>query len=524
VIRAREKGLLLKVRQVFEYQSIRELARHVQTLKPFAGEAACSGELKLSPIQQWFWSGAVPRPAHFHQSMLLQVPEGFTLEFLHTFIGAVHTRHDALRVRYRPEHGACRAWFEPLSAEMLERCLIHVMLSGTTPHARADEVEQHGALIKAGFDLLTGPLLKAVYFESNHGSDSRLLLIVHHLAMDGVSWRILLQDLATSFQQWKAGNPIRLSPRTTSYQRWTDVLHDYAGSIALRAERQYWVNQLSGWTDAHPAEADWSGYVTVRLNRDETQTLLSRSSAAYHTQIQELLLAALLLAVHRWTGQRSLGLQLESHGREDLFDDVDLSETLGWFTSVYPLSLNLGRLSGSGEAFLSALIKSVKEQVRSVPHHGLGYGVLRYLVRDEGLRQLEHQRQALILFNYMGQFDEHLGEEATFRRAPGKSGDDGAGVRARDYLLAFEGGVIGHCLEFGIRYSLSCRQASTVEQLARLYRAALCEMIEHCDASTEGVYSPTDFPLAHLDQGALDDVQEELLRHMDAAAALEKSR
>jgi non-ribosomal peptide synthase protein (TIGR01720 family) len=508
VSQARARGLQLTVRELFKYPTIGALARLIdraQAHESLEMQQASVGEMPLMPIHRRLFENGAPRPQHYHQSQLLTVPEGFSLEFLRGFVAALYCRHDALRLRYRREGGLWRGHFAPMDEDLISRTVMAEKLRGASAASRETERLKSARALKAGFDLQQGPLFKAVYYEAGCVEDSSLLLVLHHLVIDGVSWRVLLHDLNQAFEQWRRGKSIDLAPKTTSYQQWAAILVAHADSAAVREEKDFWVRQLSQAMVPLPLDHEPQAEVTqeevertvIALEPEETQALLTRCVEVYRAQIQELLLAGLLLAFHDWTGARRLRVNVEGHGREEgAFARTDLSETVGWFTSLYPVCLTLPDGHGDEATLLVETIKKVKEDLRRVPHHGLNYGLLRFMAQDEELALLEREHAAPVSFNYLGQFDQQLRAAARFATAPGDTGRDVDAEHPREHLLDFNGAVSGGSLRFALDYHPRHFDRRTAEQLGSRYANALRRIIQHSEAPRGAAYTPSDFPLA----------------------------
>ncbi|WP_230480395.1 condensation domain-containing protein, partial [Nocardiopsis kunsanensis] len=233
----------------------------------------------------------------------------------------------------------------------------------------------------------------------------RLLIAAHHLIVDGVSWRILLQDLTTAYRQTTDNQPIDLGPRTTPFPVWADHLADSARKGRFDDETEHWTSLTETPVDLprdldHPGNGPTASQHTVssRLNAETTQALLLQAPQAFRTQVNDLLLAALTHVLTDWTGHEQLLINLEGHGREDLFDHMDLSRTVGWFTTMFPVALH-------HHPDWADQIKTTKEILRTLPHHGLGFGALRYLGTDQQRTALAGLPTPQISFNYLGRFD-----------------------------------------------------------------------------------------------------------------------
>jgi amino acid adenylation domain-containing protein/non-ribosomal peptide synthase protein (TIGR01720 family) len=333
------------------------------------------------------------------------------------------------------------------------------------------------------------------------------LIVVHHLAVDGVSWQIILRDLSRAYDRLARGEPLTLEPKTTSFRQWAEHLVEYARTKSLADEVPLWTaaaDYLRPLPRDHPASGTDNTEASARtvhvsLGRAETEALLHQVPRAYRTQVNDVLLCALARGFTSWTGARDLLVDLEGHGREPLFEDVDVSRTVGWFTTIFPVLLNAGEDDAPGEA-----LKGIKEYLRSRPNKGIGYGVLRYLHHDPVVRaRLRQRASAEISFNYLGQFEDARAQRDELEVAEEWSGHQRAPRAARPYLLDITGAVLDGCLSLSFMYSAALHARATIEALAESVASALRRLIAHC-LSVEGQdCTPSDFPLAVLDQNGL---------------------
>jgi amino acid adenylation domain-containing protein/non-ribosomal peptide synthase protein (TIGR01720 family) len=509
--RARQAGLRLTPRQLFEHPTIADLAPLVESRRAAAPEEPELGPVPLTPIQRRFFEQERPEPQHFNQPVLLEVWRGLEPQILKRALGALLTHHDALRLRFRQgEHGWEQLGTDPGESVTLAR----VDLSGLPDAGRAAALAAAAGRLQRTLDLTAGPLVRAALFDLGLDEPRRLLLVVHHLAVDAVSWRILIEDLETACRQVARGEPAAPPPTTTSFRRWARRLAEHAASGVRDAELPYWLDERRRGVVSLPRDGATGGNsegsargVTVALTAEETVALLQEVPAAYHTRTEEVLLAALAGAVASWTGERTVLVDVEGHGREDLFDDLDLSRTVGWFTSVHPLLLELpaGRDPGS-------LLKAVKEQVRAVPGRGIGYGLLRYAHADSshffcGLPAAE------IGFNYLGRIgaiDGAAARATLFAPAREGSGPARAPRAERAHLLEIDGVIAGGRLEVRWVYGEQVHARETVAAAAGAFLDSLRRLIAHCRSPEAGGYTPSDFPDVDLDQGSLEDLLAEL--------------
>ncbi|WBH40475.1 Linear gramicidin synthase subunit D [Pseudomonas aeruginosa] len=500
VSRARQAGIRLAPRDLFLHQTIRGLAGVAVEGRGLAcaEQGPISGSTPLLPIQQMFFELDIPRRQHWNQSVLLEPGQALDGTLLETALQALLAHHDALRLGFRLEDGTWRA--EHRRAVEAGEVLLwqQSVADGQALEALAEQVQR-------SLDLGSGPLLRALLATLGDGSQ-RLLLVIHHLVVDGVSWRILLEDLQTAYRQLQAGQAVALPAKTSAFKAWAERLQAHARDGGLEGERGYWLAQLEGVSTELPCD-DREGAQSVRhvrsarteLTEEATRRLLQEAPAAYRTQVNDLLLTALARVIGRWTGQADTLIQLEGHGREELFEDIDLTRTVGWFTSLFPLRL-------SPVAELGASIKRIKEQLCAIPHKGLGFGALRYLGSAEDRAALAALPSPRITFNYLGQFDGSFSADssALFRPSADAAGSERDSDAPLDNWLSLNGQVYAGRL--GIDWSFSAARFSeaSILRLADAYRDELLALIEHCCAAdVEGV-TPSDFPLAGLDQRQLD--------------------
>jgi len=514
VSRAREAGLKLTPNQLFDHQTVAALAKVAAVAQPAVAPSAEQGLIEgpapLTPMQAWFFAQHFAEPHHFNQSVCFDVPAG---ELDHVSAAAATqallAHHDALRLCFAEADGGWTAHYAPLGANAPFDI---VDLSGVPTDQRDASLRDAVLARQASFDLSTGPLLHVTAFQFDDRWPSRLLFAAHHLAVDGVSWRILLADFFTAYAQIGRGDSVELPDKTTSYRTWATQLApmaaQLAGDLPSSLEEVYWFSDhgavVSLPTDhAHAPAANTiasAREVTRALDAEVTTALLQDVPRAYTTEINDVLLSGLALTFQSWTGRDHILFDLEGHGREDLLDEADTSRTVGWCTSQFPVLLRLDRGASPGD-----VIKSVKEQLRAVPRRGADYGLLRYLSGDRPMiERLEAQPAPEVLFNYFGQAGRVLAPELEWALVPGSVGSDVSPRATRSHLLEINAIVENGRLAITWTYSDAVHQRSTIETLAVRYEETLQQLVDHCRTVTTTQYTPSDFPAAGLDQGALD--------------------
>jgi non-ribosomal peptide synthase protein (TIGR01720 family) len=481
-------------------------------LLPQAEQSMVIGSVPLVPIQHWFFEQNFVDPHHWNQAVLLQVQQTLDPDLLRRVLRQLLVHHDALRLRFvKGEMG-----WQQINAELGQDVPFECVDLTEVPSRECNRtINDVAAELHASLNLSDGPIVRAVLFDFGVNHTARLLIIIHHLAIDGVSWRVLLQDINSLYQHLKRGEGIRLLPKTTSFKEWATRLVTCVQSGALQSELDYWLTQLQ--KERYDLPLDKPGginvvgsiqNVLVSLDERETRLLLQEVPQVYHTHINDVLLTALVQAFARWTGKPFLFLDLEGHGREMLFESVDLSRTVGWFTSMFPVRLDLGEDSfDPGEA-----LKSVKEQLRRVPRQGISYGLLRYLSQDEKVvERLRALPRAQVSFNYLGQFDQLFEETALFKPAQEESSGPARSLRGKcSHLIEINSLVSDSQLQVVFNFSENLYGRNTIECLAQDFIAALRLLTTHCLSPEAGGYTLSDFPEADLNQAALERIMAQL--------------
>ena len=502
VARARKAGLLLTARQVFEHQTIAALARAAGTAQAvLAPQGPVTGIVPLTPIQHWYLAGdAGTRDRnHYNQSMLLTLPEPVDADGLEKALAHLLVHHDGLRLRFVPTQDGWEQRSVPPEAGF-------ALFRRPMPLTEPDWLEQTLA-IQASLDLEHGPLMAAALFEAEPGQQGRLFIAIHHLAVDMVSWRILIEDLATAYGQAAVGKAITLPAKTSALRDWSLRLSQKAHTLAHEAP--FWITaaQTPGALPRDrvaPADGNRAAstrVITNSLDATLTRALLQDVPEVYHTQINDILLTALGLTLTGWTGGKAIRFDLEGHGREALFDDLEIARTVGWFTSLFPVPLTLSSRE-PGEA-----IKAVKEQLRAIPGKGIGYGMLRYLAKHPDLTA---QPGSDLCFNNLGQFEAET-STGPFTTISAPTAPDHGPNQPRPHAIVVNAIVTRGTLTLDWQFSTDLHDEPTISNLATTYLQNLTTLIAHCKTTTGG-YTPSDFAQANLTQGELDKVRALLRR------------
>ncbi|PSL45610.1 non-ribosomal peptide synthase protein (TIGR01720 family)/amino acid adenylation domain-containing protein [Chitinophaga niastensis] len=496
VSHAKQAGYPLHPRDLFLHQTISGLSALLSSDKNIAvtGEQGMlTGSSDLLPIQQWYFETGGSGTAHFNQSVLLSLNKNVSPLTLGTVIKQLVQYHDALRFSYTGIANDIEQVYSAHEGELEVVDLKAIPVTDVAAHLTASAENYHQQM-DTGKGILVRPVLFLTNEEATH---NRLLLVIHHLAVDGVSWRVLLQDMELLLKNnGQKKEETVLGLKGSSYRQWYAALADYGQRRRLLSQQDYWEKVMQRYV---PLKTDktYEGAVTVadtaslvvKLNGVQTQRLLQEVPRAYHTDINDILLAALAITLSAWSNNSQVLIGLEGHGREDIAPDVDTSRTVGWFTNLYPVLLQVAAGKEKND-----LLKSIKEQLRKVKDKGLGYGVLKYINK---VPLLQGKDPWDIVFNYLGQSDNVVNESGLLSPAPESSGSGlGAGFPVREKLsvnsIVQQGELV---LQWG--YSTKHYEAAGIAALAADFLVQLESLIDHCveQAAIAAVFTPSDYGL-----------------------------
>ncbi|WP_141665880.1 non-ribosomal peptide synthetase [Streptomyces prasinus] len=522
---AREAGLVITPRDVFERSTVAELATVARSVEAQEQvEGAGIGAVPLTPIMHWLRERGGPVDG-FHQSVLVRVPSGADQPRLATCLQVLLDHHDVLRMR--ASHGAEGEWDVEIQAPgtvRAQECLRRVSVPGADPeHAIAVEA----AAAQRRLDPSAGNMVQAVWFDGGSERPGQLLLVLHHLVVDAVSWRILLPDLASAWQAVSEGTQPSLASAGTSFRRWAELLVQEAHSPKRLAELPQWQESLAG---PEPALADRPldlsrdvqrvvHHLELTLSPERTEPLLTSVAAVFHCGIQDVLVTAFALALAEWRQQRGRGgasslVDIEGHGREEIVPGMDLSRTVGWFTSIRPTRVDPGPVSWeavlTGHRAVGDAVKRVKEQLRAQPDNGLGYGMLRYLnaATAEQLCQLPRPQ---VSFNYLGRSGAIDDTDWAPLPVDTKLLDGADPDVPVTHVIALNAHTRdesdGPRLTARWSWPAELLRESEIRDLAELWFTALDGLVVHAQQSDAGGRTPSDLPLVALGQSQIDLIE-----------------
>lgn len=495
VARAKSAGIAITAKQVFSHQTISELstvAKLVEEVKHDQGLIV--GEVPLTPIQNWFFDQQMDNPNHFNQAMLLTLVQPLSISIFTKALEKLMEHHDSFRLRFVETEKGWRQSYSTISGSVPLQVLD---ISSLSEEEQAESIRQVSYRAQTSLHLHEGPVFRALYFKGGFGQEDKLLLVVHHLIIDGVSWRIILEDLSDLYQQLAMCKDPVLPAKTTSYQAWSHTLLKVIQSKEWEEEIAFWKDQsveaeelLPVCTKSSENKESDAKQISFRLSKEGTKQLLTQSYQAYRARVTELLLASLIRSYHAWSGNDAVTIDLEGHGREEtIAQGTDLSRTVGWFTTIYPVRFDVTKEEWG------QLVPKVQEQLSQVPKQGITYGMLRYLKMEK------IPSSSQISFNYLGQF------QADPSSIWASSTSEGIGSLVdstfrRPYALDIWSAVQDDQLEVKFIYDPSQFSKVQITSWITLYQQQLNLLIQHCAAKKPQPLL-IDFPNAKLSQDEL---------------------
>ncbi|WP_412462168.1 amino acid adenylation domain-containing protein [Pseudomonas sp. SC11] len=485
IAKAKQAGLTLKPKQIFEYPSVRGWAEVAVRKDTPAASAADAVEPKttfaLTPIQRWFFEQEQQTPGHWDQSILLAVQQPLDTERLAAALARLVERHASLRLVFERDATGWAQRYQPATPDL------QVLHLETRP--LDDDLLAHW---QGGWSLDQAPMIRWVYFTH----DQQLLCNAHHLLIDSVSWQVLMEELEQLYLRPEQALP----PVSAGFHRWSEALAQHAAEPRVQAQAEYWRRQL---TDSVVNAAGDNHYgdsrtLEVRLSAEHTDRLLGEANSAYATQTQDLLVAALGRVIARWLGREQVTLELESHGRSAWDDSPELSRSVGWHTSRYPLAIK------ASDDPASAIVQA-KEALREVPEQGIGYGLLR-ADPAHGLGAAD-----LLTFNYLGRADQWFAQSQLWQLARPLCPGMRAASTARTHWLDVTALVEQGQLHLEWRYAPQRHSTAQVSELARQMVQTLEALLEHCQGPSAGRATASDF----ADSGLSDDEFLALLEQLE---------
>ncbi len=494
---------------IFEQQTLEKIAAAaVQTVKGSVTANLLKGEVPLTPVQKRFFSENGDHPHHWNQSTLLETKQGFDPQMLRKLLDEIARKRGAIRLYFFKEEGE---WKQAYRNEVPEIPLEVFDWSEKEEDEQSSLLHETAEKLQRSLHITKGPLIRTAWFNFGSRRRGRLLIVIHHLIVDGVSWRLLQEDLLSLNQAGQEDSrEIILPEESASFKEWACRLHAYADSAPLQEEASFWLNPEKASVKPLPVDFPMqkeenleatAEVITHSFDEEETKNLLQVLPQKLKTRTDVLLLTALTETITDWSAGEALPVDLEGHGREEIGTEVNPSRVMGWFTSIFPVLLK--RRKGCDRL---TLLKSVKETIQTIPDNGIGYGLLRYLSRqNETADRLAQLPESEISFNYLGQFSD-MQESSFFSPAKEDPGKERSPHCRRAYLIDIIAIVSEGRLKVQWIYSNKAHKKTTIEKLSSYFSEHLKSLSAYCSVPASQIRTPSDFPLSRLDQQSLEQL------------------
>jgi amino acid adenylation domain-containing protein/non-ribosomal peptide synthase protein (TIGR01720 family) len=487
-------GLSIKVKDILENPVIEKMALKAKSVKgTMIDQSPMSGFVRNTPITLWFFEQGLKNINHYNQSVLLLLKKEFSNNDIERALNAIIMHHDALRLNYDREKNAL--YFNEAYLTQENKLVIHDLDLYSEEEQKIKMIEI-GKELKSSMDIEKSILFKYCGFNIGKNKPKYLLLTAHHLVIDGVSWRIILDDFSHLLKNIASNQELSIPNKSDSVKKWGEVLIEHSEAF-ISEKNTYWDNVIN-WDFVFPVDLGLSskeepviGIKYGQVNEETTTAIIMDAVKAYGIKIDEVLIIALFLTIREFTGSDDMVLELESHGREGLNADVDLTRTVGWFTSMYPV-----RLKAAGND-LSTNIKSLKEQLRDIPNNGIGFGILKYL---KNIYSQYNKKQ--IRFNHLGEFDNI--ENSLFELSMKPSGPDVGDSNSLSCLIEINSMIIGGKLNIYLKYDKGDFKDESMDNLLNQYLNCINKLASHCSDMNEREYTPSDFETIDISQEDLD--------------------
>ncbi|WP_129706740.1 non-ribosomal peptide synthetase [Priestia megaterium] len=490
----------IEIKYLYEFPTIAQLAPHVKAVKQVSSQEVVEGPVPLTPIQEWFFAQGLLEEHHWNQSIIIPAKDKWEYQLVDKVFTKLVEHHDALRMSFHKNGDQIIQINEPGMKTSFNTKSFEVK------EDKYEFIKHETSILQKEMNLKQGDLVKVAIFKTDE--IDYLFITIHHLVIDGVSWRILLEDFHNLYNQSMNKQPLTLPMKTDSYKEWSNTLQKYTTTEMFERESRYWdaideihlPNLPKDNDNTKPCTISESKSVDISLSKKESEELISKANKAYNTDVNDVLLSALLLTMKKQMGLHMLGINLEGHGREELLQGINVSRTVGWFTSIFPVVFEIYSDQ------IRDVIKYVKERLRDIPNKGVGYGIRRYLNQSFKKKRSVNPE---INFNYLGIFEGDT-TLAGIGKSKVSTGDAISPLTKMNNSLDINGVMVNGELHFNFRYNPSHFNEITILKIAETYRLTLLELHQHCTNAQEQVKTKSDFSAKDIEQDELESFLESL--------------
>ena len=485
-------GISLELKHLFQSPSIKELSKAIKEINRTISQEMVTGESKISPTKCWFFENYKNDPHHFNMSLMLHFKQDIPSKTLESIFSKILDHHDELRSTYvRKEDGVF---------QMIHGTDYPLVIKTYDLRNEVDiktKLKELSNKYQASLNLQDGPLIKIIQFKLKDGD--KVLIVLHHLVVDGVSWRILLEDVHILFDQYTSNQELVLPSKTDSYKFWTDKLLDYSKSQTLLSELEYWEKIESSnvplieydYPSNYGGQLEDENILLTEFSQDLTSYLISKINTVFNTSLEDLLVTAIAIGVKNTFDINKTLISMEGHGREFIDGNVNINRTVGWFTTIFPVIIN------TEENNLKKLIKEVKETLRRIPNKGMGYQILKYLTSSSLKEGLQFDTKPQINFNYLGAFDTG-GYKGSFEIANDDIGYQVSMNSEKTTDINILGYIVSEKLQLSIGYDKKQFNEKTIADLLKNIKVALENIRQYNHTGIDKEYSPSDFTYKEL--------------------------
>lgn len=500
--RLQKRGFKLKVNHILMHQTISKISKHVVEKNVTKNNNLVTGEVPLTPVQKWFFNKDMKNMNHFNQSVVWKSKTNLELKHVKHVFDKLVEHHDVLRATITEIDGN----FTKRITGIRNDAFTINQVSISEVEDITSKIYEIGNQYQEQLDITKGKLMHVVVV--NHGSENYLIVIIHHLVIDEVSWHVLLEDFTIGYDQLINGQQISFGDKTDSYKSYSEQLIKYGSDCKVRSEREYWtdvINKINdnSSSDRQPLELTYEKNFNnhFSIGENHTNSLLNKANQAYNTQIQELLLTALAMTMNSRDHKCVFSCDMESHGRESLFEDTDVTRTVGWFTSIYPVAIPMDPKDD-----VKKNIIQVKETLRRIPSNGIGYGLFRYGHKDPSF---QHPRPK-ICFNYLGVINDVGQDKNRFVISSLQAGNEIGIDYKTDYKLEMNCRVINNRLDVIFSFNESVFTKTEGALLTENYKDNLLSIIDHCLTKEQTEITPSDLSTESIDSDFMEEIYEAL--------------
>lgn len=485
VSKLRELGYKLDVKEIMQERTLEGMSSYLRYAEDNSYEQGeITGDILITPIVQEFKDWNLSKPEHFNQCIMLKKENGFDHVALNNALEAIWKHHDMLRSVFQDGKLSVKS-----SDELKCELTVYDYTEQSVEQARAF-VRAQCDIIQSSFELDRGPLMKVSLYQVN--GEEHLFICLHHLVVDGVSWRIILEDLLSAYKQYEINKVIELPKKTASYQMWAESINEFANKELIREEIPYWNKVKEQTIDNKPRMSEKKQYCSnqILFTQEQTSKLLYEAVMAYNTDVKELLMTGLSRTMKEVFNKDKIVVMMEGHGREQLHKEVLIDRTVGWFTSVYTV---VAEYRDSYEEH----IVDTKEVLRKVPKSGFGLGLLKHLTG------FEFNVDGDVTFNYLGDFGEGISEDSDILISDYDFGKSSATENKQMTDFIVNASIASGMLQIDVTYNTFEYSDFEIREFAERFEKEVMCICNHCCEKDETSVTASDIGAGDMDEDEL---------------------